>query len=336
MGKKQLDTRNKGIIEGMFRSGRSPKEISDFIGYSVQTVRHWIRRCVATNNMDRQEGSGRPRITTERTDRHILIIAKSNRFMHANEIRNAVGCTRLSDNTIIRRIKESGEFGFYRTVKKCYVSETNRLKRKAFAKKYINMPVEFWRRVVFTDESPFTFRNHNRRMVIRTKEERNKAFAMTGTVKHDKKINVWGGFCAHGVGRFHRIVGTMDKEMFKQILVHQVRPTLWSLFPDGNFIFQQDNDPKHTSRVCKDYVARARWEVLDWPSQSPDLNPIENLWAILDAKLRERRPQNEEELYQTLKEGWERLDVQLLTRLVDSMPNRLRQVLENDGLPISY
>ena len=119
MGKKQLDVRNKGIIEGMYCSGKSPKEIADYIGYSVQTVRHWIRRSVATNNMDRQEGSGRPRVTNERTDRHILILAKSNRFMHANEIKNVVGCSEISDNTILRRIKESGKLGFSRTVKKC-------------------------------------------------------------------------------------------------------------------------------------------------------------------------------------------------------------------------
>ena len=336
MGKKQLDARNKGIIEGMYRSGSTPTEISNYLGYSVQTIRRWIRRYEASNNMERQEGSGRPRITDERTDRHILLVAKANRFMHANEIRSAVGCPLLSDDTIIRRIKESGEFGFYRTVKKCYVSETNRKKRIAFAKKYIDKPVDFWRRVVFTDESPFTFRNGNRRLVIRTKKERNKPFAMTGTVKHDKKINVWGGFCAHGVGHIHRIVGIMDKDMFKQILIHHVRPTLWSLFPEGNFIFQQDNDPKHKSKICVDYVTRAGWEVLDWPSQSPDLNPIENLWAILDAQLRDRKPQNEEQLYQTLKEGWENLEVSKLTRLVDSMPNRLREVLENDGYPISY
>ena len=88
MGKKQLDARNNGIIEGMYRSGSTPTQISNYLGYSVQTL-----------DMDRQEGSGRPRITDERTDRHILLVAKANRFMHAKEIRSALGNT--VDDTII-------------------------------------------------------------------------------------------------------------------------------------------------------------------------------------------------------------------------------------------
>jgi transposase len=60
----------------------------------------------------------------------------------------------------------------------------------------------------------------------------------------------------------------------------------------------------------------------------PDLNPIENLWSILDNNLKDRRPQNEEQLFQDLKDGWERLPLDLLQRLADSMPRRIEAVIK--------
>jgi len=73
-----------------------------------------------------------------------------------------------------------------------------------------------------------------------------------------------------------------------------------------------------------------------WPAQSPDLNPIENLWSILDHNVRDRRPQNKAELFRVLQDGWNALDRDLLRRLVDSMPRRIQAVLDNNGWPTKY
>lgn len=76
--------------------------------------------------------------------------------------------------------------------------------------------------------------------------------------------------------------------------------------------------------------------MLDSPSQSPNLNPIENLWSILDIQCKERRPQSEQELFEILQGGWNALPVKTLTKLVKSMPRRCAQVNASKRFPIKY
>ncbi len=76
--------------------------------------------------------------------------------------------------------------------------------------------------------------------------------------------------------------------------------------------------------------------VLKWTPFSPDLNPIENLWAILGRKTRERKPQNEYQLFQILTEAWESMDKGILNNLVDSLPRRIEAVIKNEGYPTKY
>ena len=179
-------------------------------------------------------------------------------------------------------------------------------------------------------------RSNTRFRVWRTHHERFAPWCTKGTVKHDKKINVWGCFTAHGVGKIYRVPGIMDKQGYHNILVHQLKPSLLQLFPDGGYMFQQDNDPKHTSHLCKDYIDAHFPRLEHWPSQSPDLNPIENLWSILDQRLKERDCNTEEQLYQIIKEGWEALEPDLLTKLADSMPRRCQAVIDNKGYATKY
>ena len=75
---------------------------------------------------------------------------------------------------------------------------------------------------------------------------------------------------------------------------------------------------------------------MDWPSNSPDLNPIENLWAIIKRNVELRRPKNLSELEHFLGEEWRNIPNSLLISLVNSMPQRCREVIENNGERISY
>ncbi len=106
---------------------------------------------------------------------------------------------------------------------------------------------------------------------------------------------LWGCFPAHGPGRLVRIRGTMNAALYKEILEENLLQSARQLCLCQGFIYQQDNDPKHTAKVIKAWFGDHNINLLEWPSQSPDLNPIKNLWAELNGRALGQCPQNLEE-----------------------------------------
>ena len=105
-------------------------------------------------------------------------------------------------------------------------------------------------------------------------------------------------------------------------------PSAEELCGDADFIFQQDLAPAHTTRSTKTWLDAHAIMVLDWPANSPDLNPIENLWGIIKRKLRDTRPKNKEELTASINEIWASLTPMQCHRLIASMPRRIEAVIK--------
>ena len=100
------------------------------------------------------------------------------------------------------------------------------------------------------------------------------------------------------------IEGTMVKETYLDILDEHMIPSADRLFGRENWTFQQDNDPKHTAIVVREWFQDNQVPLLPWPAQSPDLNPIENLWSILDQQTLSRKANTKEELFACLRMEW--------------------------------
>ena len=188
---------------------------------------------------------------------------------------------------------------------------------------------------MWSDESPFTFRYSGKVRIWRLENERYCPLLTKATVKHDKKINVWGCFAASGVGHLYLVKGILEQEQYCQILIRHMIPSSNMLF-EGKWLFQHDNDPKHTAVRVKRYLSNKRVSILPWPAQSPDLNPIENLWSIMESDIRDRQPENEAELFEILNTAWQNLSMDVLSALVASMPARCQAVLDARGYATKY
>jgi transposase len=97
-----------------------------------------------------------------------------------------------------------------------------------------------------------------------------------------------------------------------------------------------DNDPKHTSKVVAKWLKDNKVKVLEWPSQSPDLNPVENLWAEVKKHVRARRPTNLTQLHQLCQEEWANIHTIYCGKLVEGYPKRLTQVKQFKSNAIKY
>uniref|UniRef100_A0A8R1EL02 DDE_3 domain-containing protein n=1 Tax=Caenorhabditis japonica TaxID=281687 RepID=A0A8R1EL02_CAEJA len=156
------------------------------------------------------------------------------------------------------------------------------------------------------------------------------------TVKHGGgSVMVWGCFSDTSMGPLKRIVGTMNRYVYEDILENTMRP--WARSNSGrSWVFQQDNDPKQTSGHVANWFRRRRVDLLEWPSQSPDLNPIEHMWEELERRLKRVRASNANQIFAQLEAVWKSIPMTVVQTLLDSMPRRCQAVIDAKGYPTKY
>ena len=145
---------------------------------------------------------------------------------------------------------------------------------------------------------------------------------------------IWGCMTVHGVGLMCRIEGKMDASLYREILRDELQGTVEYYGMDKeDLIFQQDGDLKHRSGLAQKQLKDNGFKILDWPAQSPDLNPIEHLWSMLKFRLAAypTEPQSIEELWKRVEAEWEKIPKEDCLKLINSMPRRVAAVLKVKG-----
>ncbi len=112
----------------------------------------------------------------------------------------------------------------------------------------------------------------------------------------------------------------MDRFQYKRILAENLEILRNILNLNDNFLFEHDNDPKHTSQYVEDFFENNGIDVMGWSSQSSDLNPIEHLWEYIKKKVQNLNYKNLKKLKEIVKREWENILIDVCKKLVDSMP----------------
>jgi transposase len=332
--RKQLNDFEKGRICGLWEGKVPKKTIAKRLWFTLKTVKKPINRYKLTGACARKKGSGRPRNTSSKQNRLIVRTAIKNRKATSKEIKHQLNLD-ISSKTIRRRLNEANITSCI-AVKKPFISKTNLKKRLQWAKEHENWNVDKWKSVLFSDECTIFLHWAGQRLVWRRKNERLDPECTNPTIKHTKKINVWGCFAAAGVGDLYEIEGTLNATKYREILKHHLKKSANRLFAGQDWVFQRDNVRTHTANIVKNYLNNANIKVLPWPSQSPDLNPIENVWAEIKRKTKDCNFTNEKDLFETIVKEWNKLSVPYLNKLIASMPKRCKDLIKNKGYPIKY
>lgn len=277
------------------------------------------------------------------------LVAIMTRKIDSGELDNAVQVQKyletyenvsVSAQTVRNALKKSGRKASPK-VKKPLLQPRHVKQRLAFCRKYEHWTVDDWKRVLWSDETKVNrigsdgriwhYRQHGAPLTSRNVQP---------TVKHGGgSLMVWGCMSHFGVGNLVQIEGGLDSKLYCTILEEDLAPSVE--YYGGNmadFIFQQDNDPKHTSRMAQNWLAANQIEVLDWPPQSPDLNPIEHLWSHLKRKLAkyELAPTSIKTLWDRIVDEWNAIPPEVCNGLIASMPEMVSAVVKAKGRYTKY
>ena len=186
-----------------------------------------------------------------------------------------------------------------------------------------------WKNVVFSDESKFQFfPNSVKLLTVKGKTP------VLPQAKHSPSMMVWGAFSWRGTTPLAIVKGIIDSAKYQDIIKAYLLPTMDVLYPKEEglgIVFQQDNAAVHVSRSSRAFFADIGIEVMDWPACSPDLNPIENLWAILKKRIARMKRTSLDDWRKRIHEEWEKLSHELLQNLVNSMENRIAACIAAKG-----
>lgn len=337
---KELSIDMRKLILSLHKDGLGYIKIASKTKISINTVAKVIQRWKKSGTVATKPKPGAPRKTTDRIDQRILNNIKRDRGASATKIAADVAqqfSVSVTPQTIRNRLRENG-FKAKAARKKPFISKKNMQKRLKWAKEHSTWTLNDWKQVIWSDESKFNlFGSDGIVKVWRKEGEALLPQCLRKTVKHGGgSVMLWGSMAWGGVGTMQFIDGIMTKEVYQTLLDQNVLPSARKLRLRRRFTFQQDNDPKHTAKIIQKYFQDSGIDVMPWVAQSPDLNPIEHLWAELERRIAKRCPKSKDDLKAMITSEWSKIEPEITKKLVESMPRRIQAVIQAKGGPTKY
>jgi len=337
---KSISTATRDSIISLLSSGYSTRQIQSKLGISKSTVSNVSK----IYEVDKENIKfGRPRKLSAVDRQAVLTLVRTGKAgtaaaaaKHINSVLN----NPVTVQTIRNVLKEDG-YKSYAKKKRPFLSARHRKASLAFAEKHQNWTVEDWKRVIWSDETKVNrFGSDGRQYCWKKPGEPLGDREVEATVKFGGGcIMVWGCMGWNGPGILCEVEGKMNAKQYVSILEDGLLESIGKLgITEAELIFQQDNDPKHTSKLAQKWFEDQDIHVLDWPAQSPDLNPIEHLWTTLKRKILDYEvpAKGVWELWEWASAEWENITAEDCQKLIESMSRRLQAVIKAKGGNTNY
>ncbi|KAH6924141.1 hypothetical protein HPB50_012805 [Hyalomma asiaticum] len=330
------DDERRSIVD-LSLKGYSQWYIGALVTRPLKTVSRIIQAYKYEGRIHDAPRAPSPKATTDDEDALIVPAAVRNPFLPAPAIREDLD---VSDTTFRRRLRTAG-LRSHVAAEKPLLTAANKDARRRFAKLHESWTAEEWGRVIFSDESTFSTRQDQRLRVWRlpgTRSDLDNVQSVSASGR--SSVSVWCAVSKYGLRPLQRIRGHLSSEQYCNILNNVLLPYASSLFPDGNYLFQQDRSPIHTARVVKEFQAEQHIQLLEWPPKGADLNVFENVWGHLKAALA-RKPLysgSSDQLWAQVNNEWNRLKTYrgYVQSLYDSLPSKIAAVVAVSGNMTRY
>ena len=306
--------------------------LEDSIIVSKQSVRLFLKRYSDRGTIARKEGSGLPPKLSPAALEVIDTAMKEDDELTATQLQSKLAAKGIyvSLTTILRNRKQLG--WVYRGSAYCQlIRNVNKEKRLEWARANL---LDTFENVIWSDESTIQLDTH-RRFCCRKEGEKPR---LKPCAKHPIKVHVWAGISKKGPTPICIFEGKMDAPLYCEILRKTFLPFLQNKFPEPNsHRFMQDNDPKHCSRHAQKFYDEVGINWWRTPPESPDINPIENLWHELKEYLRrEIKPRTKQELIDGIATFWTTVDAHKCSKYIGHLRKVIPKVIEMGGDATGY
>src|SRR6266568_3076492 len=332
---KSLSAAQQSHIISLLNAGNSAHEASSITGVNHSTISRLSRKHCPY--LPKSSG-GHPAKLSDRNINHAIQLISSGKADTAVEVSRALQDVinqPISAETTRRYLKRAGLKAVVKK-KKPLLTARHKRARMDFALAHKDWTVEDWKRVIWSDETKINrLGSDGRKWAWKRSGENLSERLVEETLKYGGgSVMIWGCMTWEGVGYATKIDGKMDGDLYISILDNELQATMdfYDVTAD-NIILQQDNDPKHTCKKAKKWFQDNGMQVLTWPAQSPDFNPIEHLWSHLKRKLGEYEepPRGINELWERIQVVWDIIPAVECQKLIESMPRRVEAVLRAKG-----
>ena len=343
---------DKALIKSLFSEWgwRGRRFVKEFPGkkWCHTSIDRFIKKIIQTGSSDRKTGSGRPKTvrTTENIEACEEVIAsqEDNPGTHLSQ-RKAARHIGINRSGVQRIIKHDLKFKSFKRLRTSRKTDQVKAKRKTRARKLLDrFSSEEVKSVVFTDEKDFTLEipTNSKNDVVYGKK---KSEIPLSRLYHEqnrfsKKVMVSAGVSWNGkTGIYFLDTQTVKvtAERYVDLLQEHLLPDCVGMYPNNNFIFQQDGATCHTANLTQNFLSQQPNRFIkkdEWPPMSPDVNPMDYaIWpALMDKVYHQRRaPFTEDELKQKILDCWELLTIEEMRNAIKKWKKRLRAIVEADG-----